>query len=900
MDGFLKQAAKHINSSYGAALEGTKIVFASRRAQIYFDAELSALGSLYKPTYITIDKLVGSMCDTLKVADKLTLITSLYNIYKEYLAEDSFDKFYSFGELLLSDFDTIDRYMVNAGQLYSNISDNKELAKNGDDEAQMAAINFWRTFQQSKAKQHEQKQFVRIWQSLYDIYTKFREQLFEKGIAYQGMIYRAAAENIPCATSKRYIFIGLNALSVSEQTILRQLQRNCEVAFYWDYNQSWINDKQAEAGYFIRKNLKLFPQAAGFDYAEQQNGDIKLKIVDTPSEILQCKVVTSSLDEMAANGEVIGEQTAVILTDENLLEPLLYSIPPSVSTFNISMGYPLRATLAYQFIERLISLQKGANSNGEFYHADVEQLLRHPYIAQNEAAQAIESAQIYYMPAAEIAELAPNYDTLWVASFKNHFMLSSYLDSAIELIISKLDENYKNEKLFITAAADSLKSFNIAIASCGVEISTRLYVKLMLQNLSSQKSDFEGFSGKGMQILGILESRSLDFENIIILSMSDDNFPSAKPTPSYIPITLREGFGMPSIAEHSAIWSFYFFRLLQRAKRVTMVYCSAANDSTSGQASRYIYQLKYCSPYTIDSQTIITDTVRNSLQKGITVPKTVDLSSKIYSPSAIGRYLDCPLKFYFYDVAAIKPPKVDSDETISALDTGNALHKIMEVLYQIPLKNIDKSTIESHIDSYLNGSMANKVNVNKGSALVLRRTLGRMIDNIVNYDTNISAPFKVVAQEDKISLQIGRFQIEGIADRIDSLDNQTLRVVDYKSGADKNSFKSLDALFDENPLGRNSAALQTLIYCIAVGQKYCSPTTAALYSARKMGGENFSPALTMGNEKIESVSPEMSAELQDKLKAVFESICNVEIPFSQTAYPEKVCLHCAYNAICRR
>lgn len=911
MDGFLKAAAQHIVHTRGGKINELNIVFVSRRAQIYFENELASINSSYKPTYFTIDKFISEMRPNIVAADKITLITELYNIYKEFVATESFDKFYSFAQLLISDFDTVDRYMVPAQQLYSNISDIKDLDDFADDNAHSAAVNFWRTFQKSKSQDHEQKQFLKIWQSLYQIYSKYKQQLASMGIAYQGMIYRQVAENVPQNATGSYIFVGLNALSTSEQRILKTIQKQADTSFYWDYSQSWIESPDTEAGYFIRQNLQQFPQAPNFDYAEQNKSDIELKVIDTPSEILQCKIVGQELLRIkeAQNG-VIGAETAVILTDENLLQPLLYSIPDSITSFNISMGYPLSSTFAYQFLECLIALDKSSRISGgqiEFYHADIERILLHPYIAQDEIARKIRTSAAFYITSNDLAEIAPLQATLW----RKSGTLFGYLCAGIEHLNASSDDGKDegdignetingNEKMLLGTLLGHLKSFTATIAKCKIDISKPLYITLLKEYLTAQTIDFEGFSGQGVQILGILESRSLDFKNIIILSLSDDNFPSARPAASYIPITLREGFSMPSLAEHSAIWSFYFFRLLQRAQSMTMLYCSSADNNTSGEASRYILQLKYCSNHKIEFESVVMDTVKSAIPTKIEVAKTAEMTTSLlfrkYSPTAICRYIDCPIKFYFNDVAEIKPPQ-EQDETISALDLGNALHKVMEGLNTAT--KIDKSLIESTINDYLRQVLSYKIDLNQGSALILKTTLQRMVENIVDYDANYSE-FATIYKEQSIEASVGKYHLKGTVDRIDKLHDGGLRVVDYKSGADKPKIKSIDALFAPDPQGHNAAALQTLIYCYAVAQNYNENVTPALYTARKMGADGFSPLLHIGSAPIEQITSEINTQIETNTAAVIERICDPETPFTQTEYPKEKCTYCVYNAICRR
>lgn len=919
MNGFLSEVARSIISTHGSDINDLNIVFAGRRVQRYFNVELSKAGGLGNPSYTTIDELIRSFGAEFKQAEKLKLLTVLYTVYSKFYPTEPFDKFYSFGELLLTDFDTIDRYMVDAKSLYSIVSDTLTLDPVGDDPAHRAAINFWRTFQHAKASMHEQQQFLQIWKSLYDIYRDYKIALQSECLAYAGMIYRSVAERLSdsdAVISGKYIVIGLNALSKSEQTILKCFQKSGDTSFYWDYNKQWIDDPMAEAGYFIRQNLEIFPQAADFSYCERSNDNIKLKVIDTPSDIAQCKIVSSELANIASlqNG-VVDSETAVILTDEKLLIPLLHSIPPTIAQFNISMGYPLNSTLAYLFFERLISMQNRSRfspSSGdmEFYHTDIAQLLSHPYIAQNELAEEIENSQTFYLSHQYLTEKLGDLSILWRRANRGYRDMQSYLIDVIDLITTKIE--LEQEQQFMAAIKSSLLKLRQTISGCNIELSTSLYTSLMFEELASQSIDFEGHSGEGLQITAILESRSLDFKNIILLSMSDDNFPSSRPVSSYIPQGLRQGYGMPSITEHSAIWSFYFYRLLQSAENVTMIYCSASDNATSGEPSRYIYQLQYTSPCDIEFKSVVVNAVRNQNRRAIEIDKTLPIIEKLtiktYSPSALNRYVRCPMSFYFNDVEQITAPDA-LDETISALDTGNALHKIMQSLYtpivgsrnaKVQIRNITGSIITDKIDEYLSQNLSSKIELNLGSAHILKTTLAHLVANVVYYDASMSDNFAIVALEDPISGVVDGHKIGGIADRVDRMEDGSIRIVDYKSGADKMEFKSIEELFLADPKGHNNAALQTLIYGVIAARQYRAEITPALYVARKMRTKNFSPLLVMGGEKIQKINATLGIQIEQHILATLGDITNQDLTFTQTEFTERTCSHCPYKTICRR
>ncbi|MBQ8438360.1 MAG: PD-(D/E)XK nuclease family protein, partial [Alistipes sp.] len=401
---FLQEAAQRLYERYGDDISSLRIVLPSQRARLFFSDALSALITkpIWQPRYISMDDIM-SRYSTLEVGDKVRLITELYRIYAEYHPSESFDKFYFWGEILLSDFDLIDKYMIDADMLFSNLYDLKELEADLSylsEEMRQVISTFWSNFTDEATLSPEKRKFLKMWASLAPIYHRFRERLTSLGIAYTGMIYRSAAERIaqgdaPEEDGLRYVFIGFNALSECERHVLRHIDRSGCCDFLWDYDSYYTEGRDQEAGHFLRENILTFKPSDKITHDNFLTTSKKLQAISCVSNVVQCKYVNTLLEEISPS-LTFDKQTAIVLTDESLLQPLLHSLPKSVAeNVNVTMGYPLRQTTAYSLVERLIELQKRcrAGKKKSFYHADVVGILSHPYLSDSLAEVAADLRQ---------------------------------------------------------------------------------------------------------------------------------------------------------------------------------------------------------------------------------------------------------------------------------------------------------------------------------------------------------------------------------------------------------------------------------------------------------------------------------------------------------------------------
>lgn len=965
---FLGEVAEKLYERYDKDISSLTLVFPSLRARLFFSDALSQLidKPIWQPHYISMDDIM-CQASSIKVGDKIKLITELYKIYAEFHPSETFDKFYFWGEMLLSDFDLIDKYLIDADMLFRNLCDLKELEADLSyltPEMRQVISSFWSHFTEEAELSEEKQKFLSIWLSLAPIYHRFRARLSELGLAYPGMIYRSAIENIEQAeamfdTSHHYVFIGFNALSECEKRMLKFLSTNCECDFFWDYDSYYTSQPEQEAGRFLRENISKHKTSDEITHDNFLSIKKKLNAISCVSNVIQCKYVNNILRDISPDLE-FDKQTAIVLTDESLLMPLLHSLPEKVSKeVNITMGYPLRQTTAYSFLERLIELQKNArHTNGKtsFYHVDVTGILSHPYITEafGDCVRDLHKKIIegrYIRIEKEFFEEYEGLDVIFNPT-NNYKELSIYLLNVLDMLAGHCintsdeeEENSENNSLklsYISLIADNITKLDNCLKKCDIELSASIYTSLLRRHLQNERIPFSGEPLQGLQVMGILETRNIDFRNVIILSMNDDNFPgNISGASSFIPYNLRAAYGIPTPEHHEGVYAYYFYRLLQRAERVDMLYCSHADEKSTGEQSRYIYQLDYESPYPINRTNVGVDVTVGEAPDN-EIPKQGKVRERLLqftksenglrlSPTAFARYVACPMKFYFASVAHLK----SADELTEEVDNpmfGTILHAAMQYLYEkiegvanpaAQLKRmLDTNEVECAVAQAINKNYLNKTDVDEklytGNLMLVKNIIISYIRNgIIPYDINHNN-FAVEKVEEDIewALPIGgglEVMFGGIADRIDSLDDGNIRVVDYKTGSPHLSMDGIISLFEGQDRSRYGNILQTMIYSMVLNHTRQRNVYPALYYARNIGNEDFSPRLIDKGAKDDSgkrkradncemdyatYAEEFEQNLKDKLNELFD----FELPFRRCdeQEAENICKYCDFKTLCKR
>lgn len=950
MQTFLQEVARDLYDRYGEQIAACELLFPSRRARLFFAEALAEVVEkpVWQPRQTTIDELMEEIAG-LKTGDRLRLVTELYQIYSTYHHE-SFDRFYFWGDLLLSDFDMIDKYRIDAGQLFRNIFELKELEADLSylTPEQLAIIrHFWTVVDDTTNLTEEKQRFLAIWRTLLPIYEAFRARLQQLGIGYGGMVQRAAAERLDRGDflfdrPRRFVVAGFNALTSCEKRLFRFLQTAAETDFYWDSDRYYTARSEQEAGMFLRENFVAFPPRLKTRSDGMQQPK-ELHAVAAVSNAVQCKYVATILRELMREGR-LDKETAIVLTDENLLMPLLYALPKELGKVNVTMGYPLRQTLAYTFIERLIELQAHGRRQGEewaFYHVDVTGLLAHPFVAECDPSRIaalqeriLEERRIT-LPQSLFAEEHPLLQLLFrpVAGWE---ALSAWL---VEVVAAVARIPYEGEDAarrleFLAVTSEEIVKLRNSLVDCALDPSVEVYASLLRRHLQTLRIPFEGEPLEGIQVMGILETRALDFKNVVILSMTDANFPGNHLSqPSFIPYNLRAAYALPTPEHHEGVYAYYFYRLIQRAERVWMLYCSRADERSTGEQSRYIRQLDYESGIPIRQIEVGVD-VNLSPEEPITVEKSARVMQQLarfvdpthpatLSPTALYRYVACPLRFYFYSVAGLK---VD-DELTEELDApmfGTILHTAAQSLYarierelhpaatlqaMARTGEVKRAVVEAIKEHYLRRANATEEEFS-GNLLLVRDIVTRYLQRgVMAYDAahddfmvekegceqqvKYAFPFEVAGAQMQL-------KFAGIADRVDRLESGVLRVVDYKTGSPHLQFDGIEPLFRGTADQRQPNILQTLLYAMMLHHTQHCEVVPSLYYVRQMYRADYSPLLYDKERGERGVHYTAYAEPFERLlRQTLAELYNPAVPFYQCD-DRKSCQYCDFRELCRR
>lgn len=962
MKPFLYQVATLFYQQYGAEIHRLAFVFPNRRAGLFFQKYLSEISEkpLFSPSILTINDLFMQLSGK-HPADKIQMLFRLYELYKQRSgSSESFDEFIYWGEMLLNDFDDIDKYMVDARMLFRNVSDLKSL----DDDfnylspEQVQAIrSFWSSFY-PKGDSPNQQHFLELWEILYDLYAGLRTSLAKDGCGYDGMIFREVVEQLEKEPMSDFpfdqvVFVGLNALSVSEERLLLALQKKGVADFYWDYVGPWVTDPDNKASFFLERNLRLFPSRMQLPATEPVQAEIR--VMGVPSAIGQAKQVYPILQALADEQQLTDEsalRTAIVLPDEHLLVPVLNAIPEAIQHINVTMGYPLAGTPVAALMEYILTLQKNIRYIDRvpvFYFRDVLPILNHQYVmaaAPEEVSQLVKdmtAGNRIYVHAADLNrhELL----SILFTPVQNTEELSDYLIHVLEALNACLRNNRPNpddeemisnstqttadiEQEFIFHYFATVNRMKEVMREAKIEMRLDTYFRLLKRMTDLITIPFEGEPLSGLQVMGVLETRALDFDRLIILSMNEGIFPLKKAANSFIPYNLRRGFGLPTYEHQDSVWAYHFYRLIRRAKQVTLLYDTRTTGLQTGEVSRFVHQLRYHYQYPLIDELVVYD-VASSAVPPISVQKTAEVEKllsdflsggpRALSASAINTYLDCPLKFYFSVLEQIQEED-EITETVERDVFGSILHKVMEDLYA-PFKGklvtADLLKLLRKDQPLLTGTIARAfaelffkssvVRPLEGENFLTGEMIRKYAEKILEQDARFT-PFHYIESEKKVRATITLsdkrvVQLKGFIDRVDSLD-RVLRIVDYKTGSGKLEFESVEGLFDKEAKDRPKAVMQVFLYAWMYQQlpEYTGmPIQPAIYYLRTLFQRSFNPVVEQkkGRGKADKVNSfqDFVADFEGKLRQCLDEIFNLDIPFTQTE-TGKACAYCSFRGLC--
>ena len=973
--GFLEQTASCLHHTYGDDLQYFCIVFPNVRAGLFFKKYLAQLSDkpVWAPSFRSLESLFEEIAGMTQ-ADNLSLIFELFQAFKQHKqSEESFDDFYFWGEMLLDDFDELDKQLVDARALFCNMSDLKEIDRLFDyltDEQKEIIRLFWKDFSETPMK----TKFAEIWTLLHPVYESFKQRLKAKSLGYGGMIQREVVETERAAflsdVYQKYVFIGFNALTKCESHFFKSLQKMKKALFFWDYDDYYLSNQWHEAGKFMRENLEKFPQEWKFDDKNLTNQSKNIEIISVPSETGQAKLAGQLLDskiqkfkdsktqkllyrgifEFWNDGimESLG-RTAIVLPDEHLLLPMLSSLPEAAREINITMGYPFTASPAYSLFERLASLQKHVRHYADsprFNHNDVCLILYHPYVNDivpekaNEIIKYIIEHNRIFIPANEISGhklLQLIFRRCVQARDFSEYILSIISEIAAHSLKPQISDskpqssNLKPETEYLYTFYTTLQRIHDVLITNDVDMDVNVFCRLLRKHFISLKIPFSGEPLRGLQVMGMLETRALDFENVIILSMNEGIFPKGSTKQSFIPYSLRKGFDMTTSEQRDAISAYNFYRLIQRAKDVQLIYNSAATDSNTGEMSRYLSQLIYEPAFNVQQRNI---TFHVNIEHAKPIVKERDEKAqrilnmyladtgdiKWLSPSAINSYIDCSLRFYFRYIEGLK----EKDEVADEIDHsvfGKLLHKTMELIYAPYIeKELNVNTIvrlqkdKQGIQNALYKAFAKEYfNVEKlsdsditGRNIIIREVLLKYIMRILEVDKN-AAPFTILSLEKRIEMKLPVIKHEqtvllnmsGYIDRLDRCQN-TLRIIDYKTGNAQCNFTGIANLFDRSKTS-NHAVFQTLTYArmmTLIPHPKAEKLRGELYVMKELFKENFDPRLSISKMPIDNYF-DVANEFETELNRLLAEMLLSNAPFTQAENIKK-CRNCAYKDICHR
>lgn len=956
MTPFLQQIASLFYQQYGAEVNKLAFIFPNRRTGLFFQKYLSEVADkpLFSPTILTINDLFVQLSGK-QTADKINMLFQLYEIYIRHSGStETFDEFLYWGEMLLNDFDDVDKYMADARMLFTNVTDLREIENDFSflDEDQIAAIRtFWSSFY-PKGDSPNQEEFLAVWKILYTLYDDLRNILAAEGKGYEGMIFREVVEYLEQGNKcdlpyTQVVFVGLNALSTAEEHFLLQLKEQGIADFYWDYASAKVTDPNNKASYFVERNLKNFPSK--YPLPKEEDVDTRIEVIGIPSGIGQAKQVYTLLNDLCRDDTMSAEEalrTAVILPDEHLLIPVLNAIPEQIHRINVTMGYPLAGTPVASLMEYILALQKNVryvDRQPVFYFRDVLPILNHRYISSthpeivNALVKDIAENNKIYISAHDLAKTTLLSVLFLPITDVNTF--SDYLINVLQelnkVMYAMSDEEEEDatqrtndlEQEFIFHYFTTVNRMKEIMQDAGIDMKIDTYFRLLKRVTDTITIPFRGEPLSGLQIMGVLETRALDFDRLIILSMNEGIFPLRKAANSFIPYNLRRGFGLPTYEHQDSVWAYHFYRLIYRASHVSLLYDTRSNGLQTGEVSRFVHQLHFHYEQPMQNKLVVYN-VSSAKTPALQVLKTDEVMRKLtvfykggpraISASAINTYLDCPLKFYFSVVEGIREEE-EVSETIESNVFGSILHKVMEELY-LPLcgkmvtadllKAIKKDTpvlmgaiARAFAEVFFKSDIVRPLT---GQNFLIGEMIRKYVEKILERDSKLT-PFRYIESERKINRLITladnktEIQLKGFIDRIDEV-HDTIRIIDYKSGSGTSVFNSVESLFDKDDKDRAKAVMQVFMYSWMYGAAPAGKTIQpGIYYMRTLFSDSFDASVSRRIErmKIETVF-DFSAyaeAFEEGLRQCLDEIFGSEKPFVQTT-TEKVCAWCPFKDIC--
>ncbi len=930
------------------------IIFPNKRAGLFFKKIISQQieKPIWSPNILSINELFERLCPY-ENADKFSLIYRLYQaIEKHFLEKETFEQFFFWGETLLADFDELDNFLIDSELLFQDLNNIKNLESSLEhlNEQQKELIKrYWKSFEGVLTREKEKS--LSIWRVLGNVYQEFNEDLQRRRKAYPGMIHRWVVENLESGIDVPYqkiIFAGFNALTKSEDNLISWCCQNLTCKVFWDADDYYLNNDQQEAGQFLRdykrKHSILSPTFRD-QYQSDSFSDRSIKVIECSSDAGQAQETGRYLQELL-NAGTDPEKIAIVLPNERLLIPVMNAVPQEVESLNVTMGYPLQNSLAYSFLIALIELQMEVETKKPiaFYYKNVLKILSHPFIHQNpdgmakEIIQKIKKDNILF-PDIEILDEGNDWLKIIFQKIHGSVALIDYLQECMMLIVNELDEaNIESE--FILHFYRILNNLKDLYETHSIDVDQRSFLRLLNHAIFRERLPFEGEPLKGLQIMGFMETRNLSFDHVFLLSTNEGILPPGRHDVSFIPYSIRKAYGLPTVDHMDSIFAYLFYRLVHNSTNLTVLFNGNSEKGNTGEVSRFIKQL--ASESQIDIQYSSQElNIFSAQSTGIEIDKTPEIMERLnrylvinekpekrLSPSALSTYIDCSLRFYYrYVLDLYEDDEVEED--IGNRELGLIFHRVAELIYQQfdvkgkrMVKTEDILKIEKCVDQFIETAFREQFGSGKTKKLHLNGRqefvygiVKQLILRVLEIDKS-HTPFEIVgleANEEKgykldFGVLLGDKKIsvglKGIIDRIDKKNN-TVRIIDYKTGKDTREFKNIPSLFNSEDKGRNKAIFQTFLYALLflnANSEYSNPLQAGLFNLKDLFGENFDVLIQNKQSNkgflVTDVKPfleEYKIELSNLLKDIFGH----NIGFVQTNDKNR-CKYCPYNILCNR
>lgn len=876
MKSFLEHVAEDLLSRYGTNLSRVAVVFPNKRASLFLNEHLARLAGkpIWSPSYITISDLFRSHSD-LQVADPILLVCQLHQVFTACTGiDETLDHFYGWGQLLLSDFDDLDKNMAPADKVLANVRDIHELDDSSylTPEQQEMIKRFFSNFSESHNSELKER-FLRLWSHIGDIYHQFNAQLAAQQLAYEGALYRQVATNEQLTFEyDTYVFIGFNLLQQVEQTLFTRLEQQGKALFYQDTDE-------------------VPPRHISF--------------ISAPTENIQARYISKWLTDERIQA---GRKTAIVLCNEGLLQTVIHCLPEQVDKVNITTGYPLSQTSIASLVNTLINMQVHGYSlrKQQFTRRWVERIQHHPYAS--------------LLPDDIVAERYVEIQPLlhWLIR-----ITQTIATSQSPILDSPLD----TESLFRMYTL--LNRLSGLVDSGILQIDIITLQRLIGQLISTTSIPFHGEPAEGLQVMGVLETRNLDFDHVLLLSCNEGNMPRGVNDTSFIPYALRKAYGLTTIDYKVAIYEHYFHRLLQRAGDVTILYNNATSDGKTAEMSRFMLQLM------VDHQIPITfHTLKAGQTPLLHAPKAIAKTPAVITqlqqrftpdrggitPTAINTYLRCQLRFFYRYVCELLEPDTTEDDLIDNRLFGNIFHKAAQLLYQhlsqqtitsLMLDDLlkDTVTIERAVDEAFKQEFFKIQDPSRalppldGLQLINREVIIKYIRQLLETDQRLT-PFRILGLEQWVDITIGDRQVGGIIDRLDSIidpatGEERIRVIDYKTGARHlKAMPSVDAIFSQEAIKEHSDYyLQAFLYAYIVRRQQTRMVSPCLLFIQHAGSDDYDPTLKIGKDMVTDIAT-YSDRYIELFKAQLSDIFNPQLSFEPTEDHHR-CDTCPYAALCR-